>query len=56
MAESVATAHTRAVGRLLPPGRETQASVTVDGTHTEFTVTRVSAAQAQPLRAGSPNR
>ena len=51
MAETVATSHTRAVGRLLPPGRQSQASLTVDGRHIEFTVTRVSAAQAQPLRA-----
>jgi signal transduction histidine kinase len=50
MAESVATSRTRVVGRLLPPGRQTQASLTVDGQHTEFTVTRVSAAEAQPLR------
>ncbi len=36
MAEAIAGAHDRAVGRLLPPGREACASVTVDGRHTEF--------------------
>ncbi|TAJ49861.1 MAG: hypothetical protein EPO52_02685 [Herbiconiux sp.] len=36
MAESIADARDRAVGRLLPPGRETCASVTVDGRHVEF--------------------
>lgn len=51
MAETVATSEARFVGRLLPPGRQAQASLTVDGRHTEFTVTRVSAAEAQPLRA-----
>jgi len=54
MAEAVATAHTQAVGRLLPPGRPTQASLTIDGRHTEFAGARVSAAQAQPFRTGSP--
>lgn len=36
MAREIAHAHERAVGRLLPPGREALASVTVDGRHTEF--------------------
>jgi len=50
MADAIGAAETRVVGRLLPAGRPAQASLTVDGTQTEFTGARVTAAQAQPLR------
>jgi len=36
MAAAIATSQTRAVGRLLPSGRGTLATITVDGRHTEF--------------------
>ena len=36
MAEAMATANTRAVGRLLPPGRDSRATIIVDGRHAEF--------------------
>ncbi|WP_291049434.1 hypothetical protein [Herbiconiux sp.] len=36
MADAIAGARERAVGRLLPAGREAVAGVTVDGQHTEF--------------------
>ena len=36
MAEAIASASTRAVGRLLPPGRDALATMTVDGRHSEF--------------------
>lgn len=55
MVETVATSRIRVVGRLLPPGRPAQASLTVDGRHTEFTVTRVTAAEAQPVRRRHPD-
>lgn len=39
MAEAISGANDRAVGRLLPPGREAYASVTVDGRHSGFALT-----------------
>jgi hypothetical protein len=43
MAAAIATARSRAVGRLLPPGRDARASMTIDGRHTTLPAT--SAAQ-----------
>jgi hypothetical protein len=36
MAAGLATAQTRAVGRLLPPGRNARATMTIDGRHMEY--------------------
>ncbi|MGA1838550.1 ATP-binding protein [Herbiconiux sp. 11R-BC] len=53
MAAEIATARIRAVGRLLPPGREARASVSVDGRLTEFAANRPPGAVEQGSGRGA---
>ncbi len=53
MAAEIATARIRVVGRLLPPGREARASVSVDGRLTEFAANRPPGAVEQGSGRGA---